>query len=956
MNDPVGTAVRFQVLGPLRALRQEDELRLGPAQRRVILAVLLLQRNHPIGRDQLIDAVWGTHPPAYAVNLLQQHVSQLRRTLEPDRQRRSPAALLAWTGTGYLLEVPPNDLDLGVFDREAARGRAARAAGDLPTAASALHTATQLWRGPVCDGLSSPLLDTERVRLAERRLDLLADRIEVDMALVPAPELIGELRRLVVEYPLWERLHGLLILALYRSGRRAQALAAYQDARHTLRDELGVEPAAALQRLHHQILTGDPALGGVAAADSGSIGAAPAAGTAATSGADLPPVPAQLPPGVADFTARQTELAELDAAAESAGATMVITAIGGTAGVGKTALAVHWAHRVRDRFPDGQLYVNLRGFDPSGSVMTPEDAVRGFLDAFGVAPQRVPPGLPAQTALYRTLLAGRRILVVLDNARDSEQVRPLLPGTAGCLALVTSRNQLTGLVAESARAIEVDLLTTGEAGEMLARRLGRDRVASEPAAVEQIVAACARLPLALSVVAAQAATHPRFPLAAVAEELRGTRGSLDAFTGDDRTSNLRAVFSWSYERISEAGRRLFRLLGLHWGPDIGTAAAASLAGVAPGNARALLTELTRAHLLTEHVPGRFLLHDLLRAYAAELAAGRDGMAERPAALHRVFDHYLYTAYDADRTLNPHRDDPVVLAPAEPAVVIDRFASQEAASAWFAVEHRVLLAAIHGTDDLDRKVWQLAWTISPFLEYQGHWTAWAEAMRRALQAARRSDDAAGQAIIHRILGCIHIHLGRYGEAHSYLHQALDLYGRLGDDAGLAHVHRHFAWALNEQGRQREALPHAERALDLHRIAGNGLGQGRALNAVGWFHAQLGDYGQAVRYCRQALGLQTALGDQYGEAETLDSLGFAYAHLGGHGDAVACYLRARELYGHFGNRYNEADTLVSLGDVHHSVGDLPAARSAWAEALAILDELGHVDADQVRTKLDKACDSG
>ncbi len=553
MNDPVVLA-RFGLLGPLRVWRGETAVDLGPLQQRVVLAVLALQAGRPVSRQHMIDAVWGETPPRNAVNLVQRHVSGLRRVLEPDRLGHVPSGVLAWTDAGYLLTLPPGALDLDIYEREVGRARAARTAGHLGEAAEALRAALRLWRGPVCDGLYSPFLDAQRDRLAESRISVLEERIELELAIDDHADPIAELRDLVAEHPLRERLRGLLMLALYRAGRQADALAAFRDARRHLREELGVEPGAPLQRLHQQILAADPKLSATAAAEVTT-------GAGATTGPQRP-LPAQLPHRIPDFTGRDAELDRLDVLLAhdrgDTGTTVVIAAIAGTAGVGKTALAVHWAHRVRDRFPDGQLYVNLRGFDPTGAAMKPAEAIRWFLDAFGVIPQQIPASLEAQTALYRSLLSGRRVLVLLDNAADEDQVRPLLPGSPGCLVIVTSRNELPGLiVTEGAYPVVVDLLSTQEARQLLSRRIGESPVLAETQAVDNIIALCARLPLALMLVAARAATHPGFRLAALAAELRGAGGSLDAFDGEDQSTNVRAVFSWSYQRLSVPGRSLF---------------------------------------------------------------------------------------------------------------------------------------------------------------------------------------------------------------------------------------------------------------------------------------------------------------------------------------------------------------------------------------------------------------
>jgi DNA-binding SARP family transcriptional activator len=946
MNDQDVPALRVGVLGPLRVWRGETVVDLGPVQQRVVLAVLALQAGRPVGRQQMINAVWGDDPPRNAVNLVQRHVSGLRRALEPERPGHAPSGLLAWTEVGYQLTLPKRALDLDVFEGELSRARAARAAGELRKAADALHSALGLWRGPVCDGLSSPFLDAQADRLDESRIGVLEERIELDLAIGVRGDLIAELRDLVAEHPLHERLYGLLMLALYRAGRQADALAAFREARRHLHEELGVEPGAALQQLHQQILAADPELLAAAAAEvTADVG---------TMTGTRRPLPAQLPHQIPDFTGRHAELGRLDALVagdrESIGTSVVITSISGTAGVGKTALAVHWAHRISEEFPDGQLYVNLRGFDPTGSAMKPAEAIRGFLDAFGVIPQQLPTSLEAQAALYRSLLAGRRMLILLDNAADEDQVRPLLPGSPGCLVIVTSRNELPGLiVTEGAQPVLVDLMSVPEARQLLSRRIGEDRVAAEAEAVDNIIALCARLPLALMLVAARAATHPGFRLSALAAELSEAGGSLDAFDSEDRATNVRAVFSWSYQRLSVSGQRLFRLLGLHFGPDVSTPAVVSLAGMPKEQVRHALAELTRAHLVAERVPGRFAFHDLLRAYATEVAYTYDADDYRYAARYRVLDHYLHSAYRADEMLNRHRDRPFALADASPGVTPERSADQRQALVWFESEHAVLLEALRHATGFDTHIWQLAWTLAPFFEYQGHWRDWRDSQSIALDASRRLSDKLAQALSHRLLGSAFIQLSSYDHAQIHLRHALDLFRDLADNTGQAHAHRNLAWMLERQGLFQEALPDAEQALALFRAAGHRTGQARALNAVGWLHAQLGDYAQALVCCQQALDLQHEINDRFGLAETYDSLGYAHRHLGHQREAITCGQQAVNLYHELGHRYEEADTLVSLGDAYQAFGDSESARTAWRRALTILEQLEHPRADRVRARI-------
>src|SRR5215470_2883129 len=539
-------------------------------------------------------------------------------------------------------------------------------------------------------------------------------------------------------------------------------------------------------------------------------------------------LPQQLPPAVAHFAGRAGELAtltELLNGRAASNGTVVISAVSGTAGVGKTALALYWAHQVADRFPDGQLYVNLRGFDPSGQGMDPAEAVRRFLDALGVPPERIPVELDAQAALYRSQLAGKRMLVVLDNARDSTQVRPLLPGTPTCLVMVTSRNQLTSLIAaEGAHSITLDLLTDDEARQLLVRRLGAARVAAEPAAVAEIITRCARLPLALALVAARTTTRPTGGLRMLANELRDTRHWWQTLTDDDPTTDVRAVFSWSYQALTPAAARLFRLLGLHPGPDIAAAAAASLAGLSATMVRSVLAELTRASLLVEHIPGRYSFHDLLRAYATDLTHRIDPGQQRRNATHRILDHYLHAAHNADRLLDPARD-PIALTPPEPGVTAEWPTGYQQAMGWFTTEHPVLLAAVDhaAATGFDTHTWQLTWTLRTYLYRRGHWHDQSAAGRAAVTAAKHLANPAGQARTHHSLGYLWERRGNYVRALDHARNAHDLYVAAGHHLGQATALNQIGYLWERRGNYVRALDHARNAHDLYVAAGHHLGQ-------------------------------------------------------------------------------------------------------------------------------------
>jgi DNA-binding SARP family transcriptional activator/tetratricopeptide (TPR) repeat protein len=937
--------MQVRLLGPVDVTVDGVSRPVRGLRRKAVLAVLALHAGEIVSTDRLADVVWDEAAPLTVVNTLQHHVSYLRQMLG------SKAAILA-RPPGYVLDLGNLDpgseaTDVQVAERLIRQG--AQAAGPTDSARH-LQAALALWRGrPLVDVGGVPWLEEQA-----RRLDQLWHRasralFDARLELGEHAQLVPDLEHLTLGHPFDEQVHGQLMLALYRSGRQADALAAFRRLRRALGDELGIDPSEPVRDLHAAILRQDPSL--VPPAPAATLLMTPAAATPAAA------TPAQLPSAVHAFTGRSSELARLDsilpatAAATGPPAAVVISAVSGTAGVGKTSLAVHWAHRTAARFPDGQLYVNLRGFDPAGQPLDPAEAIRGFLDAFGVPAEQIPAGLPAQTGLYRSLLAGKRVLVVLDNARDAAQARPLLPGSPGCLALVTSRSQLTPLVTtEGARHLTLDLLTPAEARDLLTRRLGNDRVTAEPDAVDDIITRCARLPLALAIAAARAATHPAFPLTALAAELRQATGTLNTLDGGDPATDIRAVLSCSYTTLSTGAARLFRLLGLHPGPDISAAAAASLAGVPAGQARTLLTELTRAYLLTERASGRYAFHDLLRAYAAEQAGTRDSSRARRAAVYRVLDHYLHTARAAALLLDPGLD-PVTMTPPVPRVTLAEPATARDALSWFTTERAALLDAIHlaAETGLGTCAWQLAWTLTTFFLRRGYWQDQTAAQSAALDAARRTGDLAGQAHALRGLALGYARSGRFREAHPHFRHALQLFEKIGDHTSQAHVHSGLTWLSERQDRPVDALSHALRTLDLFLAAGNLPGQVMAHNDIGWSHALLGNYQQALAYCQRALVMYQELGDRNGKAATWDSLGYIHRQLANYQQAITCYQNAIDLYRDLADRYNEADTLANLGDTHLSAGHPDAARRAWRHALDILSQLGHPDADRLRAKL-------
>jgi tetratricopeptide (TPR) repeat protein len=657
-----------------------------------------------------------------------------------------------------------------------------------------------------------------------------------------------------------------------------------------------------------------------------------------------------LPAEVRGFAGRVSQLGELDALLPGDGRTVRLVTVSGSAGVGKTALVVHWAHRVAHQFPGGQLYVDLRGFDPAGSPMKPADAVRGFLNALDVPAHQIPTDPGEQVALYRALLAHRRVLVVLDNARDAAQVRPLLPGASSAV-VVTSRIQLTALVATAgAYPVAVGLLNPVEAWDLLGRRLGTERLTAEPDAVEKIIERCAGLPLALAIIAAHAVTDRGHTLAALADDLAEAGRRLDTLNAGDDAADVRAVFSWSCRALRPATARMFQLLGLHPGQEIGVRAAASLTGERVDEAQRQLAELAHANLIVEHTPGRYRVHDLLRAYAVELSRTHDGEAAQRAAVRRLLDFCVRTTEAANVLLEPGREL-LPARPPEPGAAAQDLPDSQAALSWLTTEYPALRDAVALALDLglDEQACQLAWMLGTFCRLRVYWTDWAAIQEAALPAAYRLAEPLWQARLHRELAYAYASLDRYEASQAQFEHALERYGTLADHIGLSRAHRGICLMFERQGRYAEALEHARRSRDLLLQTDDQPGKAYAYNSVGWYHALVGDFPDALDNCRRAVTLLAEVGDRLGEATAWDSVGYVHHHLGQYREALTCYDRALETFRELGDRYYEADTLVHVGDTHQATADGPAAREAWQRALAIFEDLGRSEAAEVRTKL-------
>jgi tetratricopeptide (TPR) repeat protein len=666
---------------------------------------------------------------------------------------------------------------------------------------------------------------------------------------------------------------------------------------------------------------------------------------------ELTRLPQQLPIAPRSFTGRSAELGFLTHLAERAtedDSTLVIV-ISGTAGVGKTALALHLAHQVSSEFPDGQLFVNLRGFDETGRTMTTPEALTGFLGSFGTAPEKIPASVDGQAALYRSLLADKRILVVLDNAHDPGHVRDLLPASPGCLVLVTSRNQMTGLIADGAHLLRLDPFTLGESRALLTSRIGSSRVQREPDAADELIGLCARLPLALSVAGAYSAGNPQLLLSQLVAEFRSRR--LDLLETGDPATTARSVFTRSYQHLTQPAARMFRLLGLHPGPDISLPAAASLAATSVDEARKALDELTRAHLVEEHVPGRFASHDLLRAYAAEQAHSVDDAQEVRQATQRFLDHYLATLRAGTETLfpgKPQREFPGTAS----EVPHECFGSPKEVLSWVRAERPVLLAVVeHAAESggLDLYCSRLARLIMALMIRSGHWHDLVPCQRLALAAAERLDDPVALGHAHHDFAHACALLGDTETAAEHLALALQSADRT-DDLYLARrVRSGMAMLLEQQGQYAEALEHGTEVLLLTRKTGEPAAIAHAENMVGCICARLGQYQRALRHCERALALSIETGERPLEADILDSLGETYLGLGDHAQALVTYQRSLDNYRQLGDGYIIASALTGLGDACLAMGDRDAARDAWEQALAVGVGRPNPDTEPIRARL-------
>ncbi|MFC0545726.1 AfsR/SARP family transcriptional regulator [Kutzneria chonburiensis] len=908
----VVVVVEIRLLGGVDATVDGRAAAIGHIRQQHVFAALAIDVNTVVPVDELVDRVWGERPPQRATGTLQSYLTRLR----------AAGLTIVRRSGGYVLTVDdPLAVDVLLFEHLVER---ARQASEPARAVELFEQAIGLWRGSeALAGLDSPWAVATRELLGRQLLAAELDVADLRLQLGRHAALVPELVERAAAHPLDERAAGQLMLALYRNGRQAEALSHYEALRTRLAVELGADPGVQLRQLHQRILTANPVLA-VPARQSDQV------------------VPRQLPAPPIAFAGRTAELAALsEALGDTAG--VPIAMIIGSGGIGKTSLALRWAHLRTEDFPDGQLHVNLRGFDPSAPPVSPSVAVRGFLGALGVDPRAVPADPDAQAALYRSRVAGRRLLVVLDNAADVAQVEPLLPGSPGCAVIVTSRNRLAGLVTKhGARPLITDTMADSEARTLLANRVGAQRLTAEPAAVAEILALCGGFPLALSIAAGRAQIRPGLPLSQLAAELRDASTRLGVLDEDDPGSGVTAVLASSFATLTADQAQVFTRLGLAPGDDIDLHAAASLAGLPAGRTAQALRDLEQRSLVTQDSPGRWRMHDLIRLYAANRAEDPE------AALTRVVVFYANSADAGNRALDPsfpfsdeELENPPGCQPLVPAEPM----------AWFDAERRCLLAA-------QRVAMEREWYAPAFRLAEAQVTYYYRrgrhhdnlALWQVGAAAAEHLGLGAQGVAHRQLGRAHSRLHQLPEAIDELNQALELFERSGDRGQLARTHQAMALVLERRGDDLASLEHASKALDLALSIGHRLWVGEMRNLVSWYLARLGKLDVAHEEAEQALAVFRELGDRPGEADVLDALGFIADRDGRHADAVEHFRQSIELYRELGNVTVVAALHDRLGRALLGLGDRPAARQAWQYALEQFQiQRRDTDSERMRNQL-------
>ncbi|GAA3849444.1 BTAD domain-containing putative transcriptional regulator [Saccharothrix violaceirubra] len=920
--------MEFRILGPFEVHGATGRARLGGAKQTALLATLAVRANRLTTVDHVVESTWADSPPVGVTAAVHTYVSRLRRAF--DAVEDDGGARIVTRPTGYLLRLAPDELDLDVFRRHVARGREAAAAGRSGEASAELTAGLRLWRGPaLVDVLSELIQRTEVPRLTEEMLGALGRRIDADLALGRHVDLIGELRALTVEHPLREQFSGQLMLALYRDGRQAEALDVYREVRDRRVDQLGIDPGPELRRLHQAILSEDPELAGPRR-------------PAAVARPSMPP-PMQLPADLVGLVGR-AGIADAVAGELSSGAdrnAIPIAVLSGLPGVGKTALATHVAHRLRKDFPDGQLHVNLRGYAQAEPV-TPTRVLARFLRSLGLSPDLVPLDVDEQAAAYRSLLADKQVLVVLDNANAAEQVRPLLPAAPGCAVLITSRDPLAGLaVREGAVRFDLDVLPARDAVALIASVVGVTVVDSDPEAVAELVDLCGHLPLALRIAAANLSARTPATVRDYVDLLRdGNRMAALAVANDEQTG-VRAAFDLSYESLSPSAARLFRMTALVPGLDFTAYTAAALADTTPDEAGRLLDTLVTAGLVQEAGPAHFQLHDLVRYYAAQRGRVEDAATTRDAAVDRLYAHYFRAACAASALIEPIRRPPE--PPARlPDVPFPEPADRAAATAWFEQEYPNLHAAVdHAAEHGPRHhTWHLADAMSSPLALAPRFGEWVTVTRTGLRAARYEGDLSGEAIMLVSLGHAYSSTGRMGDAIDALEQALALYQRLDRPVYQQPCHHTLGMSFLWTGRLLKACEHFDRTIELTANGDDGgYYRAGAQHGLGIAYRYLGRLPEALDLLTAAVPVEPPPDESYVQTAWRFTLGLTYRDLDRYAEATTQLTAALAAYERIGNAFGTSRCLVALSGVRLACGDAAEAADAARRGLELSRQVKH-----------------
>ncbi|GAA2297245.1 transcriptional regulator AfsR [Nonomuraea roseoviolacea subsp. roseoviolacea] len=932
--------LRFAVLGPVRAWRDGDELDLGTPLQRSILGMLLLREGRAVTPTEMIDAVWGDDSPPRALGALRTYVSRLRTVLEPDRPARSRPEILTSVGRGYALRLPDGALDLVRFERGIHEAETARKAGRPAAAAEALRSAVALFEGEPLAGAVGPYAEHQRDRLVECRLSAVETLMDVDLELGRHADVVSELIALTAEHPLRERLRAQLMLALYRCGRQGDALAVFTETRQALIDELGIEPGPDLSSLHQRILAADP---GLAAAP---VAAAPA--TAGEAGEEpeaaeeeqLPelPRPAQLPAAVSDFTGRKEIAGRLRTllSSPSAAEGVPVAVICGIGGVGKTTLAVHVAHAADDLFPDGQLYADLRGY--TGEATAPESALGAFLRALGIPPDVIPEVPAERSALFRSLLAERRILVLLDNARDAAQVIPLLPGSPGCAAIVTSRVKLADL--PSARLFDLDVMEPDEALSLFSSVAGPERVAAEHGAAMDVVAACGFLPLAVRIVAARMAARPSWTVASLVPRLADEQRRLDEL----RVGNLavEATFALGYGQLDAAQQRAFRLLSLPNGPDISAGAAAAVLELSAFEAEDLLESLVDASLLEAPAPGRYRFHDLLKLFARRILHKTETQQAKTLALRRLLGFYLASAQSAHRLAY----EGSLIADNLAVVGTGRvFGAADEAVAWLIAEGDSLFAAINqaATDSLTAEellpAADMLVAMEPLMESGTHTREFDHGTRAVLAAALRLGAAGSELRARYVLGRVLFAGNRLTEAEEQFRVVHELSVARGEKIVTGEVKNALAVVVGRQRRHVEALSWFDSAMDWYRENGVPAGEALVLSYSARDHLGLNRPEDAIAAAEKGLAIFTEIGSGAGTARARYHLGIVLSRVGRLTEAVHHHAECLAFFRASKQRVWEQRVCSRLAETFIAARRYPEAVRHAEQALVVSREIGH-----------------